>query len=105
MLTAPRPESIRAILEVLFPDLVEDCPYRTLDDFVLQRRDPQWSLPPIGFRDPDSSRRLRLIRSSMDSPVQVGKPPFQVSSIYFPRHPVHPGRRLFLQAVITLPEQ
>ena len=34
---------------------VENCPYRVLDDFVLQRRDSQWSLPSIAFRDPDSS--------------------------------------------------
>src|SRR5439155_25395425 len=29
----------------------------------------------------------------------------QVSSIFFPRHPIHSRRCLFLQAVVTLPEQ
>ncbi len=30
MLAAPRPEAIRKAFEVLFPDLVENCPYRSL---------------------------------------------------------------------------
>src|SRR5258708_452127 len=71
VLTAPRPESVRETQKVLFPDLVEYRPYRALDDFVLQRSDPQWSLPPIGFRYPGSPRRLRSIYPSMDAPVQV----------------------------------
>jgi hypothetical protein len=71
MLTAPWPESVRVAQKVLFPDLVEHLPYRVLHHFVFQRRDPQWSLPPIGFRDPDSPRRLRLICPSMEPPVQV----------------------------------
>jgi hypothetical protein len=57
MLTALRPESERETQKVLFPDLVENRSYRVLDDFVLQRRDPQRSLPPIGFRNPGSPRR------------------------------------------------
>jgi hypothetical protein len=54
VLAAPRPEPVRKALEVLFPDLVENRPYRVLYDFVFQRRDSQWSLPSIAFRDPDS---------------------------------------------------
>ena len=95
MLTAPRPESVAEALKVLFPDLVENRPYRVLDDFVLQRRDSQWSLPPIGFRDPDSSRRLRSICPTMDSPVQVAESRLQAFSILLPRHSVHSRRRLF----------
>ena len=38
VLAAPWPEAIREAQEVLFPDLVENRPYRVLDDFVLQRR-------------------------------------------------------------------
>ena len=40
-----------------------------------------------------------------DSPVQVSKPHLQVFSIFFPPHLIHSRRRLFLQAVVTLPEQ
>jgi len=54
LLAAPRPETIREAQKVLFPDLVENRPCRVLYDFVFQRRDPPWSLPSIGFRDPDS---------------------------------------------------
>src|SRR5215475_15431553 len=105
MLTAPRPESVAEAQKVLLPDLVENVCHRVLDDFVLQCRDPQWSLPPIGFGNPDSARRLRPIASAMDSPVQPGEPCLQVFSILFPRHPIHSGRRLFLQTVVTLPQQ
>src|SRR5215472_294434 len=105
MLTASGPESVTEAQKILFPYLVEDRFDRVLDDFVLQCRDSQRALPPVGFRNPDSSRRLRLIYSAMDSSMQVGQPCLQVSSILFPRHPIHPWRRLFLQAVITRSEQ
>jgi hypothetical protein len=52
MLMAPRPEPVRKILKVLFPDLVENLHHGTLDDFILQRRNPQRALPPAGFRYP-----------------------------------------------------
>ncbi len=105
MLAAPRPEPIGEAQKVLFPYLVENRPHRVLDDLVLQRRDPQWSLPPIGFRDPDSPRRLRSIRPAMDSTVQVRQPDLQIRSIFFPGHAVHSRRRLLLQAVVASPEQ
>src|ERR671935_1515053 len=105
MLAAPRSETVAEALEVLFPDLVENRLHRVLNDFVLQHRDPQWSLPSIGFVYPDSARRLRSISSAMDPPMQVGKPSLQVLSIFLPCHPVHSRRRLFLQAIVTLPEQ
>src|ERR1039457_901936 len=54
VLAPPWPESIRKTQKVLFPDLVEDRPYRVLYDFVFQCRDSQWSLPSIVFQDPDS---------------------------------------------------
>jgi len=105
MLTASGPESVTVAQKILFPYLVEDRSDRVLDDFVLQCHDSQRTLPPVGFRNPDSSRRLRLIYSAMDSSMQVGQPYLQVLSILFPRHPIHPWRRLFLQAVITRSEQ
>ena len=71
MLASPRPETVRESQKVLFPDVVENRPYRVLYDFVFQRRDPQWSLPSIGFRDVDPARRSRLIRTAMDTPVEV----------------------------------
>jgi len=71
MLMAPRPESVREILKVLFPYLVEDLYHRTLNDFILQRRNSQRALPPVGFRYPDSSRRFCMICPALDSSVEV----------------------------------
>ncbi|MFN0172840.1 MAG: hypothetical protein ACKV22_41195 [Bryobacteraceae bacterium] len=68
LLPAPRPESVAETQKVLLPYLAEYFPYSVLDDFILQRRDPQWPLPPIGFPDPGPSRRSCSIRSAMDSP-------------------------------------
>src|SRR5260370_26420003 len=104
LLSASRPETVAETQKVLFPYLVEDRPYRGLDDFILQCRDSQWPLPPIGFRDPGSSRRSCSIGSAIDSSMYVAKLYLQVSSIFFPRHPIHSWRRLFLRAVTTVPE-
>ena len=41
----------------------------------------------------------------MDPAMEVLDPFLQALSILLPRHPIHPRRRLLLQAVITLPEQ
>ncbi len=103
MLLAPRPEPVRETQKVLFPDLVEYRPYRVLHHFVFQRRDSQWPLPPIAFRDPSSPRRSRSIRPTMDSPVQSAQSRLQALSIFLPRYPVHSRRSLFLQTVITIP--
>src|SRR5215471_2790593 len=105
VLAAPRPKTVAEAQKVLFPYLVEHCSHRVLDDLILQCRDTQRTLPPIGFGYPDSSRRLRSIGSTMNSSRQVGEPCLQVLSIFFPRHPIHSRCRLFLQAVVTCPEQ
>jgi site-specific DNA recombinase len=51
---ATRPEPIRKALEVDLINLVEDGHHGLLNDFVFQRRDTQWTLPPIGLRYVDS---------------------------------------------------
>src|SRR5258707_2859379 len=98
MLFAPRPEPVRETQKVLFPDLVENCPYRVLDHFVFQRRDSQWSFPSIAFRYPVSPRRLRSIGPTMDSSMQVAQSRLQTLSIFLPPHPVYSRRSPFLQA-------
>ncbi len=57
---------------------------------------PQRSLPPIGFRDPNSPRRWRAIGPTMNSPVQVAESHLQACPILPPRHSVHspPGHPL-----------
>jgi hypothetical protein len=105
VLAPPWPKTIRKAQKILFPNLVEDCPYRVLDDFVLQRRDSQWSLPSIAFRDPDSPGWFCLVSSTMDSPMKVAQSRFQGLSIFFPCHSVHSWGRLPFQAVVAIPEQ
>src|SRR5215831_10549541 len=95
MLAAPGPETVTEAQEVLFPNLVENRSNRVLDDLVLQCRDSQRPLPPVGFRNPDSSRRLRSIGSTMDSPMQVGKPHLQVLSSHV--IPSTPGAACFFR--------
>src|SRR5580658_6730499 len=101
MLFAPLPESIGKAFEVLFPDGIKNFPHRVLNDFILQRRDPQWPLPAIGFRDIDPSRWLRPIGSTMNPAVKVLQSLLQALSIFFPRHSVHPGRSLLLESKIA----
>jgi hypothetical protein len=75
-----------------------------LNDFVLQRRDTQRSLPTVGLRYVDSSRGLSPIRSTMDTAVQIRDAIFQSVPILPPRHAIHSRRSLPLQSVITVPE-
>src|SRR6516162_6353856 len=44
VLATPRPKPIRKTQKVLLPDVVENRPYRVLDDLVFQRRDDQREL-------------------------------------------------------------
>jgi hypothetical protein len=52
--TPTRPEPVGEPLEVPVVDLVEDDHHSVLDELVLQRRDAQRPLPPVGLRDVDS---------------------------------------------------
>src|SRR6516225_132834 len=57
MLATSWPEPIREAEEILFIDLIQDYGHGLLNDLVLQRRDPQWALPPIRLRNINSPRR------------------------------------------------
>ncbi len=48
------PEPIRKALEVHLVNLIEDGHHGLLNNLVLQGRDAQRSLPPVGLRDVDS---------------------------------------------------
>ena len=56
---ATRPESVRKAQEVHLVNLIENGHHSLLNNFVLQRRDAQRALPPVGLRYIDSSRGLR----------------------------------------------
>lgn len=55
MRAATGPKPIRKTFEVDLIDLVEDRHHGLLNDFVLQGRDAQRTLSPVGLRDVDSS--------------------------------------------------
>src|SRR5664279_5817992 len=66
---ASRPEPIRKAFEVHLINLIENGHHGLLNNLVLQRRDAQRSLPPVGLRYIDSPRGLCLIRSTVYSAV------------------------------------
>src|SRR6267154_4651502 len=55
MRAATGTEPVRKAFEVDLGYLVEDRHYGLLNNFVLQRRDTQRTLPPVGLRNKDSS--------------------------------------------------
>ena len=52
---------------------------------------PERALSPVGFLDVNPSRWLHLIRSTVDSVVQVNKSTFQSGFILQPPRAVHSG--------------
>jgi hypothetical protein len=89
MLTAPWPEAVRETPKVLFVNLIEDRDHGLLNNLVLQRRDPQRTLPSVRFRYVDSPRRLRSISAAVNPAVQINKPIFQPGFILPPRNAIH----------------
>ena len=72
MLAAPRAKTVREAEKVFLVDLVEDGDHGLLDKFVLDSRDPEWTLPSIFFLYVHSSRGHRSIRSAMNSAMKIG---------------------------------
>src|SRR5437868_5789291 len=71
MLASPSAETIGEPQKILFVNLIEDRHYGLLNDLILQGCDAQGTLPSVGFRNVGSLGRLRSIRPSMDSAMQV----------------------------------
>jgi hypothetical protein len=76
MLAASWSESIGEAPKVLLVNTIEDCDHGLLDNLVFQRRDSQWTLPPISFRNEHSPGWLRAIRAAVNPAVQIDKPIF-----------------------------
>ena len=90
MLAAPRTETVRETEKVFLVNLVEDGDHGLLDDFVFQRRDPQWTLPSICFLYVHSSRWFGPVCAAMNSAMQVSQPffyPFSYSCQVTPSTP------------------
>ncbi len=105
MRAATRPEPVRKAFEVHLINLIEDGHHGLLNNLVLQRRDAQRTLPPVGLRYIDSPRGLCPIRSTVNPAVQIGEPILQSGLILLPRHAIHSRRSLPLQGVKAVPEQ
>jgi len=105
MLAAPRSEPIGEPQEILFVNLIEDCHYGLLNDLILQGCDAQGTLPSIGFRNVGSLGRLRSIRPSMDSAVQICQLLIQVRLVLLPRHAIDSWCSSSLQGVEAAPQQ
>jgi hypothetical protein len=105
VLTAAWPEAIGETPEILFINLIEDCDHSMLDDLVLQRCDPQWTLPTIGFRNIHSPGWMRPISAAVNPSVQINKTTFQSRFIFRPFDAVHSRCSFSLQSVEAFPEQ
>src|SRR5712691_10639186 len=99
MRAATGTEPVRKALEVDLIDLVEDRHHGLLNDLVIQRRDAQRTLPPVGLRNKDSSRRFCPIRYTMNPAVQIEDSILQSSFILFPPHAIDTRRSLTLKCV------
>src|SRR6266853_3294995 len=97
-------EPVREALEVDLIYLVEDRHRSLLNNFVLQRRDAQRTLPPVSLRNKDSSRRFCPIRSTVHPAVQIDESILQSGFIFLPRYAVYSGRSLTLKRVEAVSE-
>src|SRR5260370_21286009 len=98
-------EPVRKALEVDLVNLVEDRHHGLLNNFVLQRRDAQRTLPPVGPRYKDSSRRFCPIPSTVHPAVQIDKSILKPGFILLPRYAVYSGRSFTLKRVEAVAEQ
>src|ERR1035437_140151 len=73
MLAAPRPESIRKSEEIFLVDRIQHRDHRSLEKFILQRRDTQRPLSPIGFRDIPTPTGQCTVRAPMNPSMEIPK--------------------------------
>ena len=104
MLAAPRTETVRETKKVLLVYLVEGGDHGLLDDLVLQRRDPQWTLPPIGLLNVNPSRWLGPVCAAMHPAVQVNQVFLQIGLILLPPCAIDPGCSFSLEGIKAFPQ-
>src|SRR5947207_350032 len=97
-----RSEPVREPDELGFVDRLQHHPRGLLDNFVLQRRDTDWSQFSIAFRDVNATDRLRMVAATMDSVLQVAQAFVQTLAICFPGDSVHASCRSFPEPSIGL---
>src|SRR5262245_42504511 len=104
MWAAARSKPVGKAQEVHLIYLIENGHHGLLNDFVLQCRNAQRTLPSIGLQNIDSSRGLCPIRSTMYPTVEIDKSIFQSGFILLPRHAIHSRCSLALQGVKAVPQ-
>jgi len=98
--TASGPEAVRAVQKVLLVDRFQYLTHGVLDQFVLERRDPNRSRLPPFLRDVDPSDRLMAISLRLHAGVQVLEISLQILPVRLLRDPIHAHRRILAHAVI-----
>ncbi len=104
MRAAPRPKSVREPNEVRLVNGVQDRDDGALDQLVLQRGNPERSLPPIRLRDVRPPDGLRPIRSPREAGHEVLEICFQRLPVVPPRLAVHTWGRVSLEREIGVPQ-
>src|SRR5260370_23399931 len=101
MLAACWPETIRKAQKVGLVDCIEHLHRRSLDDFVLQRRDPERSLPPIGLGDVRSPYRLGSVSPALQSMGEILQVFLYALSVFPPPLSIYTRRGFLLQSQLS----
>src|SRR5215468_8494592 len=104
MLITTPPKAIGEADKVALVDGIEHGDQCVLNDFVLQRRNAQWSPRAIGLRDVGPSDRLCAVAAAVDRRVQRTQSGIQRLPILLPYHAIDTGRRIALERVEAFPE-
>src|SRR5260370_27805130 len=96
MRAATGTEPVRKAFEVDLVYLIEDRHHGLLNNFVLQSSDAQRTLPPVGLRYKDSSRRFCQISSTVHPAVQIDKSILKHSFILLTRYAVYTAHSITL---------
>src|SRR5712671_587554 len=105
MLAASGPVAIRESEKLCLVDRIKDQHRRRLHDLVLQHRYSQRPLLSIRLGNPGSTNRFCPVSPALEPFGQVPEVFLQSLSVLLPRLPIHPGRRIPLEAVIRLSQR
>jgi hypothetical protein len=98
-------EPVRKAEELFLIYRIQHRGGRSLDDFVFEGGNRDWSLSAIWFWYVLSTARQCPIRSSLDPVVQVFDIAIEACLVVLPRQAVHPGRGVLLNFEERQPEQ
>src|SRR6266568_3966918 len=97
-----RSKSVGEAEEVRFVDAVQNRHQGTLDQFVLERGNPERPLPSIRLRYHHPPDRLRSIRSPSQPVGEISDVCFELLPVLAPRFPVYSRCRVPLETKISL---